>query len=106
MALFSRRAQFLEKFRRLRELVTGIGKEFRCATEDLISTSAAAEPAVLWKALDTGYYDLNICLRETIVVLKCFIRAIPDPELAEFQRTARTGCSIASYYCYGRNQNS
>jgi hypothetical protein len=90
VVLFSRRAQFLEKIRRLREMVTHIDNEFRFAVEDLISTAAAAEPAPLWEAVDTGHFDLNTCLRETIVLLKCFIRAIPDPELAEFQRTAAT----------------
>jgi hypothetical protein len=90
MVLFSRRAQFLEKIRRLREMVTHIGNDFRCGAEDLISTGAPAEPAVLWEAVDMGHYDLNTCLRETVVLLKCFIRAIPDPELAEFHRTAAT----------------
>lgn len=87
MVLFSRRAQFLEKVRRLREMVTHIGNDFRGAAEDLISTGAAAEPAYLWESVDTDHFDLNTCLRETVVLLKCFIRAIPDPELAEFQRT-------------------
>jgi hypothetical protein len=90
MVLISRRAQFLEKIRRLSGMVTHIGKDFRSAAEDLISTGAAAEPASLWGALDTGHYDLNTCFRETIILLKCFIRAIPDPELADFQRTAAT----------------
>jgi hypothetical protein len=90
MVLISRRSQFLEKVRRLGEMVTHIGKDFRCSAEDLISTGAAAEPASYWEAVDTGHYDLNTCFRETIILLKCFIRAIPDPELADFQRTAAT----------------
>jgi hypothetical protein len=90
MVLISRRAQFLEKIRRLSGMVTHIGNDFRYAVEDLISAGAAAEPASHLEAVDTGHYDLNTCLRETIVLLKCFIRAIPDPELVDFQRTAAT----------------
>jgi hypothetical protein len=87
MVLFSRRARFLDKIRRLREMVTHIGSDFRSAAEDLIFTGAAAEPASLWEAVDVSHFDLNTCLRESIVLLKCFLRAIPDPALAEFQRT-------------------
>lgn len=98
MVLISRRAQFLEKIRRLREMITRIGSDFRCAADDLISTGAAAEPASLWEAVDTGHFDLNTCLRETIILLKCFFRAIPDSDLAEFQRTAATILSQPKAY--------
>ena len=41
----------------------------------------------LWKALDQDHYDLNTCLRESMVLLKCFLRVLPDDQLLSFQKT-------------------
>jgi hypothetical protein len=32
-------------------------------------------------------YDLNTCLRELLVMLKCFLRVLPANDLALFERT-------------------
>jgi hypothetical protein len=39
-----------------------------------------------WNTLEILHYDLNTCLRETIVVLKSFLLALPNEELEEFKQ--------------------
>jgi len=63
-------------------------------TEDLRGTFVAsvqelAEGAPLrtdqyWEALDASHYDLNTCLRESVVLFKCFLQALPLEQLPEF----------------------
>ena len=88
--LISKRTRYIEKIRSLRQMMTHIENGFRGAAEGLIPAGAASESASLCAALDALHYDLNTCLRETMVLLKCFMRAIPEPELAEFQKSAAT----------------
>jgi hypothetical protein len=84
--LLSQRTQFLHKLGTLQEMVEDLGKEFcNCAEE--LGAGAATDPSVLWKIVDADHYDLNTCLRETIVVLKSFLRALPDDQLAGFQKS-------------------
>jgi hypothetical protein len=73
----SRHAQFLSKIRALRVMVADIGHNFCSAAEDVVSRGATVESAQLWAAMDAGHFDLNTCLRESIVLLKCFLRALP-----------------------------
>ena len=75
--LLSQQAQFLSKIRTLRMMVANIGDNFCIAAEDLVSRGATVESAQLWAAMDAGHFDLNTCLRESIVLLKCFLRALP-----------------------------
>ena len=37
-----------------------------------------------WGILDSSHYDLNTCLRESIVLLKCFLHALPAEQVTEF----------------------
>jgi hypothetical protein len=85
--LLSQRAQFLSKIATLREMVTDLGNDFCQAAEDLAATRATAESTPLWSAMDSGHYDLNTCLRESMILLKCFLRALPDDQLLRFQKT-------------------
>ena len=41
---------------------------------------------MLWKIVDAAHYDLNTCLRETIIMLKSFLHVLPDEELPSFQK--------------------
>ncbi len=84
--LFTQRSQFLHKISTLEEMVVDLGKHFCEAAEDL-GTGASAEPFADWQAVDAAHYDLNTCLRETIVLLKSFLLVLPEEELAAFQRT-------------------
>jgi hypothetical protein len=84
--LLSQRTQFLHKLSTLLEMVENLGKEYRTSAEEL-GTGMSTDPELLWKIIDAAHYDLNTCLRETIVLLKSFLRALPDDQLASFQKS-------------------
>jgi hypothetical protein len=86
----TQRAQFLSKIRMLQKMVAALGNDFSNAAAELASHGAATEPAPLWAALDTGHFDLNTCLRESMVLLRCFLRSLPDDQLVHFQETIST----------------
>lgn len=50
-----------------------------------LEAGLTARPDRCWDALDDSHYDLNTCLRESVVVLRCFLHALPDEQLPEFQ---------------------
>jgi hypothetical protein len=84
--LLSQRTQFLHKVGTLQEMVENLGKEY-CASAEELATGSAADPFLLWNTIDAAHYDLNTCLRETIVLLKSFLRALPDDQLGNFQKS-------------------
>jgi hypothetical protein len=79
----SQRSQFLHKISTLLELVENLNESFLSAAEEL-SDPSSLEPEREWELLDASHYDLNTCLRESIVLLKCFLLALPDEQLPEF----------------------
>jgi hypothetical protein len=85
-ALLTRRSQFLYKISSLLELTEELGLSFRDTAQQL-SDGSANRPERYWETLDSSHYDLNTCLREAVVLLKCFLQALPDKQLAEFQAT-------------------
>ena len=85
--LFSQGAQFLSKIRTLRSMVIYIGSDFCQAADSLASTDLVAESSKLWAVMDSGHFDLNTCLRESMVMLKCFLRVLPDEQVRDFQNT-------------------
>lgn len=87
--LLTSRAQFLHKIGTLEELVEDLCRDFSCAVEELVEATSL-DPGPLWQMADTSHYDLNTCLRESIVVLKSFLLAIPDAQLPIFQETVTT----------------
>jgi hypothetical protein len=86
--LLTQRSQFLHKIGTLEEMVGDLGKDFRFAVENL-TVGGSAKPAADWQVIDAVHYDLNTCLRETIVLLKSFMVVLQDEQLAAFQRTVR-----------------
>ena len=84
--LFSQRTQFLHKLGTLQEMVEELGKGFSASAEEL-GAGLSTDPAISWKIVDATHYDLNTCLRETIVLLKSFLLALPDDQLAGFQKS-------------------
>jgi hypothetical protein len=86
--LLSHRLQFLHKVSTLGEMVEDLGKDFRNAADKLAS-GLAMDPGSMWDEVDVGHNDLNTCLRETIVLLKSFLIALPDDQLGAFQDTTR-----------------
>jgi hypothetical protein len=84
--LLTHRSQFLYKISAMQELVEDLDKDFHDAAEELASGSPF-QPYRYWETLDEAHFDLNTCLRETFVVLKCFLLALPETQLEAFQAT-------------------
>ena len=86
--LFTHRLQFLHKVSTLEEMVDDLGKDFRSAADDL-AEGTSLNPMEIWAEVDSDHYDLNTCLRESIVVFKSFLIAMPGGQLGAFQDTVR-----------------
>jgi len=86
--LLSHRLQFLHKVSTLEEMVDDLGKDFRDAADDL-AEGISLNPERIWAEVDADHYDLNTCLRESIVVFKSFLIALPNGQLGAFQDTIR-----------------
>ena len=81
--LFGDRLRFFQKMRILSETLEQLDREFGEAAED-IAQGISVQPGECWKMLDCLHYDFNTCLRETEVVLKSFLRALPAEQLPAF----------------------
>ena len=46
--------------------------------------------------MDAAHYDLNTCLRETIVLLKSFLRALPEDQVGGFQKSVEESWKAAA----------
>jgi hypothetical protein len=74
------RFRFSQKLSTLSTTIEEVAKEFnRSATAIVEGTST--QPSVCWSDLDTLHYDLNTCLRESVVVLKSFLYVLPAVEM-------------------------
>jgi hypothetical protein len=82
--LLSQRSRFIYKAATLQEIVEDLKKDFCETVEDLVS-GIHLQNEELWQALDAGHYDLNTCLRETFVLLKCFLVVLPEDQLVSFE---------------------
>ena len=87
--LLTRKSQFLHKIHALMELVEELCQRFDATVEEL-TEGQTMQPERDWELLDAIHYDLNTCLRETAVVLKSFLHALPDSQLMAFQTTLET----------------
>jgi hypothetical protein len=87
--LFVGRSRFLHKVRLLANTIEQIERQF-AATADEISRGISTHPGNSWKALDCLHYDFNTCLRETEIVLKSFLRALPAEQLEVFAAELET----------------
>lgn len=83
--LFSVRARFFRKIRALMQIVAGVQHETRN-----IARTKAGDITLSWSRLEEFHYDLNTCLRETLVILKSFLCVLPAQELAPFQGRLRS----------------
>ena len=92
--LLSQRAQFLYKISTLGEMVDDLNRDF-CAAASDIASGASEDYDAEWQAVDAAHYDLNTCLRESIVLLKSFLMALPDDELGPFQSTVCTQMGVS-----------
>jgi hypothetical protein len=90
--LFAERSRFFQKLRILSETLESLVREYNGAAGD-VAAGIPLQPADGWDALECLHYDFNTCLRESEVVLKSFLRALPGdqvPTLAIELETRRT----------------
>ena len=78
--LFSAEGRFFRKIRALSQIVTALQKETRH-----LASARRHQVAQTWDHLDELHYDLNTCLRETVVTFKSFLWVLPTQELPSFQ---------------------
>lgn len=83
--LFRGRSRFFHKLRILSDMLKELEREFREAAGD-IARGMDTQPIASWLQLDDLHYDFNTCLRETEVVLKSFLRALPTEQLPGLAR--------------------
>jgi len=79
--LFSARSRFFHKLRILSHTLALLEAEFEDAASE-ISKGLSVQPGDCWQRLDNIHYDFNTCLRESEVVLKSFLRVLPDEQLS------------------------
>lgn len=96
--LFGSRSRFLHKLRILEIMAPNLADTFRRACEALSSES---NPRASWECLDEVHYDVNTCLRETVVVFKSFLLAIPEATLSSFE--SELNASLASTHSNDQN---
>ena len=87
--LLSERSQFIHKLSTLEQIVEHVGDCFVELARQLEPTDAAAASS-FWAALDAGHFDLNTCLRETVVLFKSFLVVLPEEQLDGLDFTIRS----------------
>ena len=92
--LFSQRFQFLHKVTTLGDMVEDLAKDFRDAAHDL-AEGASANSGSKWDEVDSNHFDINTCLRETVVLFKSFMIVLPADQLPAFRKTV---CDQAEAY--------
>jgi hypothetical protein len=80
VVVFTKRAAFFYKVSSLEEVIGKLAVDIGIATNAIVSHSSMT-PDGEWSVIDSAHFDLNTCLRETIVVLKSFLVAMPDEQL-------------------------
>lgn len=86
--LLTRRLQFSHKISAIADLVEELDASFEEAVEELCENQSLY-PEREWELLDAAHYDLNTCLRETVVVFKSFLHALPEAQLSDFEARLR-----------------
>jgi len=89
--LLRRKSQFVSKISTLEELVKDLEVSFGATSVEL-TDDQSVEPERDWELLDAMHYDLNTCLRETAILYKSFLHALPDEQLECFEGTLRSRC--------------
>jgi hypothetical protein len=85
LAICSRPRRFLNKVRAIGAMVNHIGGDVFASAELLGSHGANIATEPHWQTMIEGYWDLNTCLKEASVSLKCFLRVLPGDQLSEFR---------------------
>ena len=78
--LFGSRSRYFHKLRVL-EMTVGDATDLFQEIAGELAQGTQIHPQESWSTLDNLHYDLNTCLRESIVMLKSFLRVLPDASL-------------------------
>jgi len=87
--LFAGRARWFHKLETLQRIVQDSCDEF-CAAAAELNAGTTVDPAEEWGALEAIHDDMNTCLREMVVMIKCFLRALPAEEVTPFRQRLET----------------
>jgi hypothetical protein len=98
--LLSERSQFIQKISALEHLVEELGDAFVEAVGH-VSPGDAADLDASWLALDACHFDLNTCLRETLVLVKSFLVVLPEEQLDMLDFTIRGLCRARPVLHFG-----
>lgn len=82
--LMTRKSQFAHKIAALADLIVELRDNFQATATNLVSGDSLYSDRD-WELLDSIHYDLNTCLRETVVLFKSFLHALPEQQLPGFQ---------------------
>jgi hypothetical protein len=88
--LLSERSQFIHKVSTLEQIVDEVGDCFVEAARRLVEEPVDRSAA--WEILDACHFDLNSCLRETLVLVKSFLLVLPEEKLDLLDFTIRGLC--------------
>jgi hypothetical protein len=94
---FPQQFQFLTKCRALEALVEHLSHDFCQAASALKETNSWNATERIWAAMDDKQYDLNTCLREAIVMLKCVLRVMPEEQLGIFENAVSARSAGANW---------
>jgi hypothetical protein len=90
-APLTRKAQFHNKIRSLRSLVRHARQDFCTAADALGIEGIVVDSSNSWAVMDRAHFDLNTCLRESFILLKCFLQVVRDENVQAFQENVSTG---------------
>lgn len=79
--VFGERHRFVHKLRILSDTVEQVEHEFDKMAKSIALPNAST---ACWTVFDHLHYDFSTCLRETEVVLKSFLRALPAEQVSAF----------------------
>lgn len=82
--LLTRKSQFVHKISALADLIEELRHNFQSTATNLFSGDSLHSNRD-WELLDSIHYDLNTCLRETVVLFKSFLHALPEQQLPGIQ---------------------
>jgi hypothetical protein len=89
--LLSERSQFVYKLSTLEQIVEDIGDCFIQSAKH-VEPADTPDSSSFWDVLDACHFDLNTCLRETVVLFKSFLVVLPEEQLEGLDFTIRGLC--------------
>lgn len=90
--LWRHHLRFLHKLRTLNEITFMVSAAYRSAAER-VGEGSSISSTQDWDALECAHFDLNTAFREAMVLLKCFLVALPDQEVRFFGEQLATATS-------------